>query len=116
MPPPRPPRPEALGLRHLAFAVENIDRSVEYLKQKGILTEPIRVDEFTFEKITFFSDPDGLPIELYEIENEVDTSQLLRNLGLSPEQRALEYQASLDVIEDLQKAGKEYREKSKQPS
>ena len=66
-PPPRPSRPEAVGLRHLAFSVDNIDGTVDELNQKGIETEPIRVDEFTGKRFTFFADPDGLPLELYEV-------------------------------------------------
>ncbi|MGP1909537.1 SMU1112c/YaeR family gloxylase I-like metalloprotein [Metabacillus sp. JX24] len=65
-PPERPSRPEAAGLRHLAFSVENIDDAVAELNALGIETEPIRVDEFTERKFTFFQDPDGLPLELYE--------------------------------------------------
>ena len=67
-PPTRVSRPEALGLRHLAFAVEDIEKEVEKLNAKGIYTEPIRVDEYSLKKFTFFEDPDGLPIELYEEE------------------------------------------------
>jgi glyoxylase I family protein len=66
-PPKRTSRPEAAGLRHLAFAVENIEESVKELNQKGIETEPIRIDEYTGKKFTFFADPDDLPIEIYEI-------------------------------------------------
>lgn len=58
--------PEARGLRHLAFEVDDIEESVKELKDKEIFPEPIRVDEFTGKKFTFFSDPDNLPIELYE--------------------------------------------------
>ena len=65
-PPPRPSRPEAAGLRHLAFEVEDIDVAVGALTSKGIEVENIRTDEFTGKRFTFFSDPDGLPIELYE--------------------------------------------------
>jgi len=65
-PPPRQTRPEAQGLRHLAFEVDDINTSVAYLKQNNILTEPIKIDEYTNKKYTFFSDPDGLPLELYE--------------------------------------------------
>lgn len=65
-PPKRPSRPEAAGLRHLAFAVKDIESQVNFLKLKGIAVEDIRIDEFTGKKFTFFSDPDGLPIELYE--------------------------------------------------
>lgn len=66
-PPKRPSYPEACGLRHLAFEVENIEKQVRELKEKGIEVEKIRIDEFTGRKFTFFSDPDDLPIELYEI-------------------------------------------------
>lgn len=66
-PPKRPSYPEAAGLRHLAFEVNTIMDSVEELKGKGIEVEPIRIDEFTGKKFTFFADPDGLPIELYEV-------------------------------------------------
>ncbi|MCH1961794.1 SMU1112c/YaeR family gloxylase I-like metalloprotein [Clostridium perfringens] len=65
--PKRPSYPEACGLRHLAFEVENIEKQVEELKENGIEVEEIRIDEFTGRKFTFFSDPDDLPIELYEI-------------------------------------------------
>lgn len=65
-PPKRVSRPEACGLRHLAFKVENIEEAVKWLNGKGIQTEPIRVDEFTGKKMTFFSDPDDLPLELHE--------------------------------------------------
>ncbi|MGV4461416.1 SMU1112c/YaeR family gloxylase I-like metalloprotein [Ornithobacterium rhinotracheale] len=65
-PPPRPSRPEAVGLRHLAFITPNIEEEIERLQKLGITTEPIRIDEFTGKKFTFFEDPDHLPIELYE--------------------------------------------------
>jgi len=66
-PPQRVSRPEASGLRHLAFSVENIEQNVAILQQHKIDVEVIRIDEFTGKKFTFFEDPDGLPIELYEI-------------------------------------------------
>lgn len=66
-PPKRPSRPEAVGLRHLAFAVQDISKEVQLLQQSDISVEPIRIDELTNKKFTFFEDPDGLPIELYEI-------------------------------------------------
>lgn len=66
-PPPRPSRPEAAGLRHLAFGVKDIDAAVSHLRSHGVTTEPIRVDEFTGRKFTFFADPDELPLELYEL-------------------------------------------------
>jgi glyoxylase I family protein len=65
-PPPRPSRPEAQGLRHLAFAVPDVDAVIATLEQRGVACEPVRVDEFTDRRFTFFADPDGLPIELYE--------------------------------------------------
>ena len=65
-PPARVTNPEARGLRHLAFHVENIEPAVAWLKKKGIETEPIRVDPFTGGRMTFFRDPDGLPLELHE--------------------------------------------------
>jgi glyoxylase I family protein len=65
-PPARASRPEALGLRHIAFEVDNIEDSVIFLKEKGFSPEPIRIDEHTRKRFTFFADPDGLPIELYE--------------------------------------------------
>ena len=65
-PPARPSRPEAQGLRHLAFAVPDIDAVVATLRERGVTCEPIRVDEYTDRRFTFFADPDGLPIELYE--------------------------------------------------
>ncbi len=66
-PPKRPSRPEALGLRHLAFAVDNLDLEVTKLQEKGITVEPIRTDELTNKRFTFFADPDDLPIEFYEL-------------------------------------------------
>ena len=65
-PPARPSRPEARGLRHLAFTVEHVEKVKSELEGKGIVSEPIRIDEFTGKKFTFFEDPDGLPLEIYE--------------------------------------------------
>ncbi|OJJ20422.1 hypothetical protein BKI52_18360 [marine bacterium AO1-C] len=65
-PPARVSRPEASGLRHLAFEVTDIEATVAHLQQKGVNPEPIRVDEFTGKRFTFFADPDDLPIEIYE--------------------------------------------------
>lgn len=65
-PPKRPSYPEAAGLRHLAFEVDDIDEAVEDLLGHGLDIEPIRLDPFTDRRFTFFADPDGLPIELYE--------------------------------------------------
>lgn len=66
-PPARVSRPEACGLRHLAFSVEHIEQHVAELRNLGLEVEDIRIDEFTGRKFTFFSDPDNLPIELYEL-------------------------------------------------
>lgn len=66
-PPSRPTRPEACGLRHLAFGVSNLEAMIDRLNQFQVVTEAIRVDEFTGKRFTFFEDPDHLPIELYEI-------------------------------------------------
>ena len=65
-PPARPSQPEAVGLRHLAFEVNDIDEAVFHLNEYEVITEPIRVDECTGKRFTFFTDPDGLPLELYE--------------------------------------------------
>jgi glyoxylase I family protein len=65
-PPPRPSRPESCGLRHLAFAVKDIDAAVSWLQQQQVAVEAIRIDEHTGRRFTFFADPDGLPLELYE--------------------------------------------------
>lgn len=65
-PPKRVSKPEANGLRHLAFLVENIEDSIKELSSKQVRCEPIRIDEFTGKRFTFFEDPDGLPIELVE--------------------------------------------------
>lgn len=63
----RPSYPEARGLRHLAFAVQDMEGEVEKLKAMDIAVEAVRIDEITGKRFTFFSDPDGLPIELYEL-------------------------------------------------
>ncbi len=65
-PPARNSRPEATGLRHLAFEVDNLDMAIQELNNKGIIAEPIRTDEFTNKRFSFIADPDGLPIEFYE--------------------------------------------------
>lgn len=65
-PPARVSHPEACGLRHLAFQVEDVEKTVEELAGKGIVCEPIRTDTYTGKKMTFFADPDGLPLELHE--------------------------------------------------
>lgn len=65
-PPPRPSQPEAQGLRHLAFVVDSVAEFADYLTQNDVAVEPIRIDEFTGKAFTFFQDPDGLPLELYQ--------------------------------------------------
>ena len=64
--PQRPNYPEALGLRHLAFKVADIEEAVAWLNEKGIETEPVRFDIYTRNRMTFFKDPDGLPLEIHE--------------------------------------------------
>jgi len=65
--PPRPSTPEACGLRHLAFRVDNLDAAIAELEGRGVPLEPVRIDEFTGKRFAFFKDPDGLPLELYEV-------------------------------------------------
>jgi glyoxylase I family protein len=65
-PPARPSRPEAAGLRHLAFEVDNVAEAVTHMHACGISVEATRIDEFTGKRFAFFADPDGLPIEFYE--------------------------------------------------
>jgi len=65
-PAPRPSYPEATGLRHLAFAVDRLDPVIARLQEAGVAVEPIRTDPYTGQRFTFFSDPDDLPLELYE--------------------------------------------------
>lgn len=65
-PPERTSRPEAAGLRHLAFEVSDLDQTVSFLESKNVVCEAIRVDEFTDKRFTFIADPDDLPIEFYE--------------------------------------------------
>jgi glyoxylase I family protein len=65
-PPARISRPEASGLRHIAFEVDNVEDTARELTARGVAVEPIRVDETTNKRFTFFADPDDLPIEIYE--------------------------------------------------
>ncbi|MBB5646919.1 VOC family protein [Pedobacter cryoconitis] len=65
-PPERPSRPEAAGLRHLAFEVDDVAAVAAALNAKGVVTEELRIDEYTGKKFTFFTDPDGLPLEIYQ--------------------------------------------------
>ncbi|CAM2944080.1 SMU1112c/YaeR family gloxylase I-like metalloprotein [Vibrio neptunius] len=64
--PERPSFPEAQGLRHLAFEVDSVAEVKQYLESKGVDVEPVRIDEFTGKAFTFFQDPDGLPLEIYQ--------------------------------------------------
>ena len=66
-PPARSSRPEATGLRHLAFAVTNVKNTKTELEAKGVTVEDMRIDAYTGKKFTFFADPDDLPIEIYEL-------------------------------------------------
>ena len=66
-PPARVSRPEACGLRHLAFSVDNIEQAIQHLQNAGVVCEPVRIDPYTQSRFTFFSDPDWLPLELYEL-------------------------------------------------
>lgn len=66
-PPKRVSQPEACGLRHLAFSVDDVQAVVDELSEKQVICEPIRIDDITGKTFTFFQDPDGLPIELYQI-------------------------------------------------
>ncbi|WP_412551123.1 VOC family protein [Shimia sp. MIT910701] len=65
-PPARPSRPEACGLRHIAFRVDDIDAAILELESEGVEVEPVRIDPYTHARFTFFKDPDGLRLELYE--------------------------------------------------
>ncbi len=65
-PPLRVSSPEACGLRHIAFEVDDIEQTVLDLKSQGVDVENIRIDEITGKKFTFFKDPDSLPLEIYE--------------------------------------------------
>ncbi|NOI28658.1 SMU1112c/YaeR family gloxylase I-like metalloprotein [Vibrio coralliilyticus] len=68
--PERPSFPEAQGLRHLAFEVDSVEDVKSYLESKGIEVEPVRIDEFTGKAFTFFQDPDGLPLEIYQAQTK----------------------------------------------
>ena len=65
-PPQRPSTPEACGLRHLSFAVADLDQAIADLQSQGVEVEPVRLDDLTGKRFTFFQDPDGLPLEIYE--------------------------------------------------
>lgn len=70
--PPRPSRPEAQGLRHLAFVVTDVQVWIAHLESRGVAVEAVRVDEYTGRRFVFFADPDGLPLELYEAGQQAD--------------------------------------------
>ena len=74
--PARPSRPEAQGLRHLAFAVHDIDVWAEHLRACGIAVEAIRIDEYTGRRFVFFAVPDGLPLELYEVDSAAQATTI----------------------------------------
>ncbi|MBJ2156037.1 VOC family protein [Variovorax sp. IB41] len=78
--PARPTRPEAQGLRHLSFEVHDVQAAAHELAAQGITVEPLRIDEYTGRRFTFFADPDGLPLELYEAEPAEDLDALLLKL------------------------------------
>jgi glyoxylase I family protein len=88
--PPRPSYPEACGLRHLAFSVNNIDEVKQQLESSGIKVENIRLDEITNKRFTFFEDPDQLPIEIYEADNyDKSFSKFLKSSGISAEKNSI---------------------------
>ncbi len=68
VPPPRPSYPEACGLRHLAFGVNDVAAAARALEAHGVVVEEVRTDPYTGRRFVFFADPDGLPLELYEAE------------------------------------------------
>ena len=78
--PARPTRPEAQGLRHLSFEVHDVQAAADELAAQGIAVEPLRIDEHTGRRFTFFADPDGLPLELYEAAPCKDLNALLLKL------------------------------------
>jgi glyoxylase I family protein len=76
-PPVRVNNPEARGLRHLAFGVADLAAGVAELESKGVAVEPVRIDELTGKRFTFFADPDGLPLELYEVQGGMGVPPML---------------------------------------
>ncbi len=73
-PPARVSRPEACGLRHLAFSVDDIYSAVKHLENHAVRCEEVRIDPYTERRFTFFSDPDGLPLELYQVDDDLKNS------------------------------------------
>lgn len=97
--PARPSRPEAQGLRHLSFEVPDVQAAADELAAKGIAVEPLRTDEFTGRRFTFFADPDGLPLELYEAAPVEELDALLMQLEGALHLR--EVRASAAKLEEL---------------
>ena len=97
--PARPTRPEAQGLRHLSFEVHDVRAAADELAAQGIAVEPLRIDEYTGRRFTFFADPDSLPLELYEAESAEDLDALLLKLEGALNQR--EVRASAAQLEEL---------------
>lgn len=93
--PARPTRPEARGLRHLCFEVQDVQAMADELAAKGVAVEPLRVDEFTGRRFTFFADPDGLPLELYEAAPTDDLDALLLKLEGALHRREVRADAAL---------------------
>ena len=97
--PARPTRPEAQGLRHLSFEVHDVQAAADELAAQGIVVEPLRIDEYTGRRFTFFADPDGLPLELYEAAPGKDLEALL--LELESALLLREVRASAARLEEL---------------
>ena len=97
--PARPTRPEAQGLRHLSFEVHDVQAAADELAAQGIVAEPLRVDEYTGRRFTFFADPDGLPLELYEATPAENLGTLL--LKLEGALHLREVRASAAQLEEL---------------
>jgi len=97
--PARPTRPEAQGLRHLSFEVHDVQAAADELTAQGIVVEPLRTDEYTGRRFTFFADPDGLPLELYEAAPAGDLDALL--LKLEGALHLREVRASAAQLEEL---------------
>ena len=105
-PPPRPSTPEACGLRHLAFVVEDVDACKRYLEAQGVMVEAVRVDEFTGRRFTFFPDPDGLPLELYQAGPKVPRPETLAAMAEADEmisQRHARFATAEELFNDLEK-------------
>ncbi|QNK70352.1 VOC family protein [Variovorax sp. PAMC26660] len=97
--PARLTRPEAQGLRHLSFEVHDVQAAANELAAQGIAVEPLRTDEFTGRRFTFFADPDGLPLELYEAAPPENLDALL--LKLEGDLHLREVRASAARLEEL---------------